>query len=549
MNDLSELERLLTDQLLARAADASPPADAWRHIVAGLSTESSAGIFVDHETPSTVPDAEGNDGELGGSTSRWPVVILAAAAAVIAVVLWLQSSGDERGQDIIFTDDQEQPAEQDPEQEDSQPPNEGGSSDETAATVTGSVQLDWSSIDSVTPSKATASFGGVVSDGQSFFALVAGEESSELSVSSNGTEWRKVADVPFTHIDAVSEGKIVSMEVGDRPFPSSPVEFSIRVVKADGLLSETSAFLTIPEAEAALVSHIDASVNFLGTDGVVITGSYFFAHDLVKGAGLGLTTEELVALRAGQDDADSMAPVLAEALGISVNEFEEETDLNEMALRLGLTELPMGVAGVDLPIAFQIATLDGVEWSDVTESQYGYDVTNTGTALVGHILYDDLRQKLSISSDGASWAEVIDPVTGSPLPEGGRLVPGSDRALYVTSSTVWVVAADGATKLVADGTELENIDLDSVENNIGSLSIGHAGVAYLTGFTEGDSNEFHGPTAIVFSTDYETWTRLSLPEEVIASQIDFRDVRLSVGRDGFLLAGHKLSWFGTLSPR
>ncbi len=520
MNELTDLEQQLTDALQTRAASASPPPDAWGRLVAKISnsptnipatSDERADVLAPVEVLLDIPDER--------PVRRWPIVVLGAAAAVLVVAFFV-SGGGRTDEELIVTHESEQ-------------------------------SLTWSLIEGIVPFD-------VVSDGESFFALVEGDNGSELWVSNDGTEWRPVKEVPFSHIDAVLDGKVLSMEADDFPIPPSPASFTIHVVDRDGTHNESTTTLSIPEPQAALVSSISADANFLGPDGLVITGSYRLAHDLVKAAGLGIPLEDIAALR-GIDDPDSTAGVWANLLGMSVFEFEEETDLHDMARRIGLTEEPTGIVGVDLPIPFQISSVDGAVWQRADPQVRQFQaVSGTASGLIGAIGLDRFDVMIAASTDGIDWIEVTDRATGQTLPGGGILTPSrnfaasaSSYSLYLSSSGVWTVNTEGATQIVIEGTELTNFDFSGMDrgNSIESVTAGEAGIAYLSGFTAGSgpNRDPAGPTAIVVSTDRETWTTSALPSDLIGPDDDFTRHRISIGAAGLVVWGDAGAWYAQLN--
>ena len=116
MTDLSELEREITDLLAARAASASPPADAWDRLVAELPpgpvvvVDASAEVHTtlsreDDPVHDYVPKDDGGrsrDDTATLATRRWTLgVVTAVAAAILLVVGVVVVLGDRDGGDVV----------------------------------------------------------------------------------------------------------------------------------------------------------------------------------------------------------------------------------------------------------------------------------------------------------------------------------------------------------------------------------------------------------------------------------------------------------------
>jgi hypothetical protein len=286
------------------------------------------------------------------------------------------------------------------------------------------------------------------------------------------------------------------------------------------------------------------SVTFLGEEGLVITGSYHLSHAAVVAAAIGIPLEGVT----GPDAMDDLERLLADD---GVDPYGDgslsETELSVDGAVATLSDF--GLTSWELMSDFGMTWIsrDGLVWEqvDVQAGGFGEQPVTIGGAIIG----EDFTHAIGLLEDGVEWNDVVDLATGRPL-RGGRFLTaaGTDRALYARGNQVWAITVEGATRLVTEGTEFDKVDRDSVENNAGSMAVGHAGVAYLTGFTGGAPQEPYGPTAIVVSTDYQTWTRFPLPDEMIVPDGEISTRRLSVGAAGLVVWGEgTAAWFGELN--
>ena len=49
------------------------------------------------------------------------------------------------------------------------------------------------------------------------------------------------------------------------------------------------------------------------------------------------------------------------------------------------------------------------------------------------------------------------------------------------------------------------------------------------------------------STDYEIWTRFSLPDEMIGPEGEYIGLQMSIGEAGVVVWGNDTAWFGELT--
>jgi hypothetical protein len=176
-----------------------------------------------------------------GATARTRVLLVTASALlVIGGVVGLLVASD-RDVEVGVTKDAES-AEADQSGSTDRATDEGT---ETVSPVPTSIT--WSGIEGFAPVE-------VVSDGRTFFAVADRGTGTELLTSTDGTTWRSVVTVPFDHLDAAWNGKVLSVRSEQRwlegRFEGS---ITVHVVEADGTVTESSVVPVIPDRHERFV--------------------------------------------------------------------------------------------------------------------------------------------------------------------------------------------------------------------------------------------------------------------------------------------------------
>ena len=400
----------------------------------------------------------------------------------------------------------------------------------------------------------------VVSDGRSFFAVTDGPSGTELARSDDGTTWATIAPVPFSRIDSARNGKVVATQVDD-------MSLTIYIVDEAGAVTRRDVALAVRDSHRPFVESVSTTTTFLGDGGLVIQGSYHLNLELVLAAALGVPIDEIIAAR--DQSGAAIDRLAAGALDLTAEEFEQQqmgNGPNQIGYGLDSIEIhPLGGGDpiVVLPLGpldlgpgytsshpIYAISADGSTWdhAQVADDPYiGFGPRPVGdrprgglVAIAGGLVgWDgqpasppgDEQFVARLSFDGIVWNEIIDTGTGAPLPPGGELRTGPNRAVYISNTTprsFWEITAQGASPIDTSGTALESFG-SGVDGDDWSMTFGEAGAAYLTGFIGGPQCPC-APRELVTSRDGRTWTHEALPDELIADSAS-----LAVGAGGVIV--------------
>jgi hypothetical protein len=384
----------------------------------------------------------------------------------------------------------------------------------------------------------------VVSDGRMFFALGDLSASPELWHSDDGTTWKTLGAVPFSQIESIQGGSVIGHNsAGDAT--------EVLIVEADGTITELNPEAVVPAEHRSFVEHVELKA-YLGDGTVAVESNYRLSIELVIADALGVPIEDIVASRdarnRGELDEGEIFPhdaLIAAGVGAPIEEFRQRFDgglsINETTAWIEGPEpitVPLGTRG---PLVFgqpeqrvRAVVRDGATWeySDVTVERPASVAAIDG----GFVGWDDSSspdsQPPSVSVDGAEWTPIVEVGTGAALPPGGDLRTGGGRALYLaaattTTSALWEITMEGAIAIETAGTPVEAVRVGSGAAR--TLTIGDAGIAYLTDFRGGGVEGVHSPSAIVTSTDGSTWVAEPWP-----AAIGGHRVSLAIGSTGIV---------------
>jgi hypothetical protein len=481
-----------------------------------------------------------------GRTRRqrgWAVALSVLLLVGLVTVLAQRAGGDEPVVDqpaaptVADPVDEIEPTDV-PDQAVADPVDEIEQADVPDPTSAGSVvSVEWSPIDDLTPID-------LISDGTSFYALSGRGPETELLASADGTTWQSVASVPFDHLDAAWNGKVLSVKVEQqRSEGRFEASITVYVVEADGTVSESVFSPTIPERHELFVEGLNVSAAFLDPEGVVITGSYHLSHRAVVAAGIGISLEEI----SGPDTGDEVERLLAEA-GV---DMYSPGSLGNDSVSIGDTAVDLsdlGLTGQELmgPLGLAAISSAGADWVQVelADGVYFDDVVTIEGALVAQAttITADMRGEVStmLSTGGVDWETVPGLPTGYAI-----LIPWNGRAIWASvrsTDEFWVIDGDAGSRL---DSETNILDREDPTNTDGfTLSAGAAGIAYITGWDpNGSEHDPINPTEIAISPDGEDWTILPLPPDVVGGSF-----RLAVGADGFVMFNYeKAVWYGAIN--
>lgn len=179
-------------------------------------------------------------------------------------------------------------------------------------------------------------------------------------------------------------------------------------------------------------------------------------------------------------------------------------------------------------------TLDGTnrEYTDVAVGRPP-DVAAIDGGFVGWDSQDARTQRPSVSIDGVRWTPIVEVGTGASLPPGGHLHFGGRRAIYLQTAptsppALWEITAEGAIPIETAGTPLASLG-SGRDGEAGTMTVGDAGIAYLTGFLHNGVGGVGQPSEIVTSTDGQSWLVEQLPASMIGDRVS-----LAIGSDGIV---------------
>jgi hypothetical protein len=198
-----------------------------------------------------------------------------------------------------------------------------------------------------------------------------------------------------------------------------------------------------------------------------------------------------------------------------------------------------------------------VEWSridDITTSDTAsVQVISDGRSFIANVEEEPGDSSYFRSDDGLRWVSTDDAPedqfvgdsgppprvtlkgvtvadTGEALRTGGSLRSGPNRVIYVVNAAAGPLyeITNQEAVLINPAPSAPDERPRGRDGDDGTLTFGDAGAAYVTRFLASDVEGPVAPSELVISTDGQTWTRTTLPDEMVVSG----RVRLAIGAEG-----------------